>query len=844
MTSAPTIAKSAYQNGGGVYGVKHKFKGEELPACVDYENLPEAISKRINVKRLKEDGVIEYSDLKAFSKECEEYGLEIVNHKIENPDKLKRKKIVRGVATGGAVLFDLLGAVSLFSSGGKLLSNSFSGTENEEEYKGLNRSYLFSGIGGALTGLSQDSLTWFAGALGMSAVSATLDFKKFFGLGLFSIFDGTQSLGMGDARRREFETVTDVHKPIIGNLPFLKFLAPLEQGVISSLKNWNNTSLLFKEEPFAAFQTVGGHLISGGSILTAMSVAQNFISERVQSMAYFPYAILSGINQVSLFRDGNMVIKRAGEFGARKKYEDPLMRAEGWLKRIAAPVLGLNNLMLAVKGLGVEMGGAVYNLAMGFRAIGAGFAFLGFKFQSLQNFIRPDKLGTKHEEYIEYKLDMDKASKTLFPYIRDMMANRPETFQSFPYEELIGEYANSDLRNIYAALDETTINKYIAKVTQTGISTPFNEDRSDRYKQNRKEHCRAVSALMLPLFYQLNQNTQNPRIKAALNEMKYALPLTGEFHDYGHLAFSHFSEQIKSGFRNNEESMNLLQDKTSEIRKVLVDQFGEERATEEINKIIDILGKHNFGYHLLKILGDYVEYNRLGDHTFTGGFPKWDIEDVMSFVKEIRLFEDEKGEIKTGFSPKGALTALFIYSDITLHHGATNKYPLVEGPLKSVQYILQRSGLTMDDLKTKSELELFDKAVSLYNKLPGTSFTQETWRYSCGEFKDGYSDAVPDRVLDVVMDDGSHMPLGEYLKKDPDSLANNSSDLYSAAMTRIKGLKASKKYVEQYTLYSGVDDFRKKAKVGDSYIEPSSVHERYLAANDSYVSQPCYKSLT
>jgi hypothetical protein len=826
MTPASSNVASRVNNGGSVYGVKHKFKGEELPACVDYDNLPPTISKRINVNRLKNEGVIEYSNLSAFSEECKEYGLEVINHKIEDTGKLKRKKVMRGVATGGAVLFDLLGAVSLFSSGGKLLSNSFSGTENEEEYKGLNRSYLFSGIGGALTGLSQDSLTWFAGALGMSAVSATLDFKKFFGLGLFSIFDGTQSLGMGDARRREFESVSDVHKPIIGNIPFLKFLAPLEQGVISSIKNWNNTSLLFKEEPFTAFQTVGGHLISGGSILTAMSVAQNFISERVQSMAYFPYAILSGINQVSLFRDGSSVLQRAREFGSRKKYEEPLMNAEGWLKRIAAPILGLNNVMLAVKGLGVEMGGAVYNLAMGFRAVGAGFAFLGFKFQSLQNFIRPDKLGSKHEEHIEYKLDMDKASKTLFPYIKGMMADRPESFQSFPYEEFISEYGNNDLRKIYAALDETKINQYIATVTQTGISTPFNEDRSDRYNQNRKEHCRAVSALMLPLLHQLNQNTKNPRIQKALEEMKYALPLTGEFHDYGHLAFSHFSEQVKSGFKNNEGSMRILKEKGSEIKQVLVNQFGEEKAESEILKIQDILGKQNFGYHLLKILGDYVEYNRLGDHTFTGGFPKWDLEDVMSFINEIRLFEDENGVIKTGFSPKGALTALFIYSDITLHHGVTNKHPLVEGPLKLVQYILQKSGLSLQDLKTKSEPELFDRATALYDKLPGTSFSQETWRYSCGEHKDGYSDAVPDRVLDVVMDDGSHMSLGEYLKKDPDSLANNSSALYSAAMTRIKGLQSAKKFVERYTLVSGVDDFSKKTKVRDSRIEPSSIHEQ------------------
>ncbi len=787
----------------GVQGIRYKLNGQELPPCTDYNNLPTEIAERINKETLKTEGIIEYSDLRRFKEQSSDLGLEVLSQEVINTGKLKNKKLLRGVATGGAVLFDLIGGISLLSSGGKLLSGSFNGTDNEEAYSGLNRSYMLSGIGGALTGLAQDSLSWFAGALGMSAVSATFDFKKFLGLGLFSIFDGTQSLGMGNARSREFETVTEVHKPIIGNLPFLKFLEPLEQGVINSFKNWNNTSLLFKEEPFTAFQTVGGHLITGGSILTAMSVAQNFISEKVQSLAYIPYAILSGINQISLFRDGNMVLKRADDFGARKRFEDPLMRAEGWLKKFAAPILGLNNLMLGLKGIGIELGGSIYHLAMGFRAIGAGLAFLGFKFQSLQNFVRPDKLGTDHEEHIQYKVNMNVASEAVFPFSRNVISTKPNSCKSFNYEELIATYGDKKIRQIYSELDKTEINRYLQTVTQTGIASPFNADRIERYSQNRQEHCRAVSTLMLPLIHELRQNTDNPKIQKALEQMKYALPLTGEFHDYGHLAFSHFSEQLKAGFKNNEGSMNIVQDPKSDIRRVLIRNFGEDRAQKEIEMIQEILGKHNFGYHLLKILGDYVEYNRFGDHTFTNGFPRWNQDDLMSFIKEVRLFEDKDGTIKTGFTPKGALTALFIYSDITLHHGVTNKHPLVEGPLKAIQYLLKKSGLTMSDLQSKTETDLFDQAIKNYDPNKGVEFTQEAWRYSCGEAKDGYSDGVPDRVLHVVNNNGSHIPLEKYLTNDPDNLATNNSELYEAALVRMKGLRSSKKFVERYTVHFG-----------------------------------------
>ena len=85
------------------------------------------------------------------------------------------------------------------------------------------------------------------------------------------------------------------------------------------------------------------------------------------------------------------------------------MQVEGYCKKFTSPFLALNNLLLGLKGLGVDFEGSfVYNLAISIRSWGAGIAYLAFTAQSALKFFKPDLFGPKFKEIIKLKLNPQK----------------------------------------------------------------------------------------------------------------------------------------------------------------------------------------------------------------------------------------------------------------------------------------------------------------------------------------------------------------------------------------------------------------------------------------------------
>lgn len=781
-------------------GIRFQYGEELLPPCVNIDALPPEAASRLNLEKLKNEGKHEYSDLKKLAKQYTDYGIEVIKHEIVDKNKLKRQRQIRAIETGGALIGTVVSGISLIFSGIKILFSSLTGGDTDAGYSSLKKSYFIFGGTGGLTGLAQDSKEWFAGALGMSAVSTFMDLKDPIALGLVSLFDGAQSMGMSDVRRRENETVSSVHKPFISHLPGLKWLSLYEQGVFSFFKNITNMDLIFKEEPARAFQAAGGGLgVAGGGLFGVgiISKVASFLGhevpEKIKSLAYIPYALFSGANLVALFRDGNKVLKRANNYGSRLPGENTAMRVEGWFRRLAALVLGTSKAMLAIMPLGISE--KVYDLARATEALGVSFASFGAGAQTSQNFIRTDKLGPEEEEILEYKIDKAKAIESAYAFIKEFENEHREATLSPKYQEVIDSLADEKLKVILQDLDATEIKKYQGTVTQAGILVPFNADRKDRYRYIRSLHERRDFTHLLRtqrfLYdYYSNKKNVDPDIKNLVESNTYSLPLAGEFHDDGHLRFSHGAEQILLDFKNFESSLDIVKDKDSEIHKILLKHL----SIKEIEKICQTLGKLNADYTIVKIMGDYLEYCRTGEQSRTPGFPKWKLnKEVLWLTKQVRYFKDRSGKIKAGFTPAGAHAVAAMYYDLSvLHHNDTNKHPFVMAPQYILQYGLQKRGIKRSDLIKYTEPELLKMAYDAVKKSNGEEFTQEIRRTSGGQAKDGAKD--PEKTIYMVNEDGSYYEYDEYLEKDPDNLKTNFSELYAGMTKRRAAHNTSKRY--------------------------------------------------
>lgn len=766
------------------------FSGSRIPVQVlDYKNMPERSAQYINVDKLREQGIVEYRDLNGYK----DHGIEVLKHDVLSESRLKLQRNAKIGATAGAVGLNAVSAIGLFYSGARLLFSALGFGDVDAAYKSLGRAYGASAVAGALTGAAHESPEWAIGNVGMGLFSQYLN--NIGGLAGFSISEGLAAIGMGKVRYRDNRNVNAVRHSLFNHpsLEAFRFLMPIEQSIISfgkrftSLDGWKR----FKtEEPYSLFQSAGGGLISAGAILGCASLFTSKLSDGIKNIFYLPYSLFSVMNLIAFYRDGDMQITRSTDFGSRKKGEMYSMRSEGYLKRAASPVLAINNVLLGLKGLGLDsQGGVIYNLAMAIRAWGAGLAFLAFKSQSLLKFFKPDMFGPRFKEVLKIALNPVKYGKHLLAYLNKLEEGRELEEEREEFETILYDGSNKQ-REIIDRIIKTKTFDALKYKTQIGVQSPSQPLEGGRAYLERYHHSKRVCALAILIFDALLKNTKDEELRKFLLENEDAFKLSGLLHDIGHIARSHLAEQAVEGHDNDEHTVEILKDKNSDIYRTITDYYGQEKGEKVIKQIRDIIGKWSPLFKAFKN-SDYVEYLRCGDFSCTEGFPRWSMDEIKDYVDNIRLFKDSKGEIKTGFTEKGALIAFINLFDRKVYNDTYNYYPL--NKVEEMPYLLglAASDISSTQAKKMTEPEMDHAAMAGIEKLRGANFQFRIKHTTGGETAySGYSKVDPERKIYVVFDDNREpMEFIEYLEK---YVAPNDPEFYKEMKPRIDCLTIPK----------------------------------------------------
>lgn len=762
-----------------------------LDKCLDYRNWDHPYNT-LDTKVLREKGIPEYKDLNSFKAE----GIEVVNHKKIPESTLKLLRYGKMGATGGAVVLNLAAAVGLFYSGAKLFFNSIFNRDVGDSYKSLGNAYSASAVAGALTGAAHESPEWSLGNIGMGIFSRNLN--NLWGLAGFSIAEGLSSIGMGRVRYRDKRNVYAVKNSIFNNpsLSNLRFLMPIEQSILTffkkiiSSKNWKRFK---EEEPYSAFQAAGGGLITAGGILGISSLFKNKISEAMQSFFYLPYSLFSALNLFAFYRDGDVQLKRLEKI-AKRPSETYFVKAEGNLKKLSTPFLAVNNLLLAMKGLGLDSeGGLIYNMAMAARAWGAGLAFLAFKSQSFLKFFKPDLFGPKHKEKIELNLDVQKRAEVVFKHIENLEKNRPAPHLRDKFDDIIYDGSNKQ-RDILDKLIHSRTFQAARGKTQVGLSTPYNPPINGRPYLERFSHMKRVCGVDILIYNSLLKNTINSELRKLLFEHEDSFKLAGLLHDIGHIARSHLAEKAIKGHDNDEYTLDILEGKKESVPKdiyeIVCSHYGKELGEEILKQVRDIIGVKHPLYKAYKIC-DYVEYLRCGDFTCIDGFPKWTTDDIKEYADTLRLYKGRDGKVQTSFTEKGAVLTFLILFDRKVFNDDFNYFPIT-----SADEIPYLSGLDAADVSEKEAKQMTEKQVDSaaregLKKLTHSNYQSRQRHASGGETAYcGYSKYDPDKKILVYMgEDKEPMEFLDYVEK---VIKPKDKKLYKELEPRIYGLTTHK----------------------------------------------------
>ncbi|MBI3590573.1 MAG: hypothetical protein HY094_04250 [Candidatus Melainabacteria bacterium] len=731
---------------------------ETLPRSFNLKEINPKVASRLDPELLK-SGITRYKDLTGY----ERGGIKVLEHKIVPDSTLKLRNYGRIGVSVGAIGFIAAAAIGLATAGVKLLFNAVSGKDTEDSYNLLGKAYAGSSIAGALTGLAQERWEWVVGAAGMGAVGATTGLKGPGSLSLFSLFDGLQNIGMGLARKRDEKNITAVTNSIF-NVPALSKFKPLvtiEQAVLRFLKNFTNLKRITEVEPYALFEEAGGGQIVASTVLGAASLLKNKMSDSLKSLFYLPFSIFSGINLIALFRDGSAVLKRSRDFGSKKKLEKESMWFEGQAKRIAAPVLGVNNLLLGLKGLGLDPGGVVYHLASGVRALGAAEALLGFGAQIFQKFPRPEKLITKLKEIIKIRINPMVESKRLFTHMDNVDSRKPEAPPTDKFHDIIYD-ENNDMREVLHDIICTPKMQRLKEITQTGIAIPSSADHEERYYLNRLIHSKRVCALAIIVFNALLKHTKDPELRKHLESRREGFIIGALTHDLGHiLCYSHAAEEFIEGWQNDEGSIDILKRDTS-IFEAVKNHYGEDRAKEIIQQARENVGSKSYEAPAYKLC-DYIEYVRCGDFPLMNeeAFPKWTTDEIKIFADNIRFIKDKNDRPKIAFTKSGGIMMLQLLYDRKLGNDYNNSHPINLAEALPLQIGLKVADITYRDFKTNSEKGLRKIAERALEKLNGSTQFEIYNRQSSGSGSSyaGYDDNDP--KIQIMLENG--ITIGRYI---------------------------------------------------------------------------------
>lgn len=787
-----------------------------VPKCFDYKNIDSksGLARCIDPYALSR-GQTQFKDYTGYVSESG--GIKINRHYKTSSSRLKFERAGRIAATAGAVGFNAWAAIGLITGAGKLFFNTLSGNDTDEAYSVLGKAYSGSSVAGALTGVSQESATWTVGAAGMGLSSGIIGLNNMAGLSLFSIADGLQAIGMGGARKRDEKNLTIYENSVFstGALSSLKFLMPIEQAIKKFFTNFYKIDKITNDEPYSLFQEAGGGLVSGGAILGLASVFQNKLSESVKNFFYVPYSLLSAVNLIAFFRDGSAVIDRAKKNKGKKSGIHELMNVEGWFKRISAPVLGLNNVILGFKGLGFDPNGSLYNIAMSLRGVGAAIAFGAFGAQSIKKFRTTQEFGANEQETFHININPKAEAKAVLDTIKEVedMKKSDRTYAKITddkFHKLLCD-PNNGLSDVIDDIIKTKNMQVLADITQAGLPTPMNRGRIERWLNNRLVHSKRVAAVSMIVIDTLIDNTKDKELKDYLISKRNPFILTALLHDVGHIALSHMTEFLVEGHNNDEGSYDVLKDNKSPIFGVISKHFGgDENANKMLKEMRAILGKDHSLSKLYKLC-DFIEYTRTGDYTkYNLGFPRWDFEDILEYSRNVVFDKDEKGKEKVGFTEKGAKIVFDMLYDRKLGCDYVNNRPDVEMSQTSYLILLKAFNLTSTQVKKMTEEQLHKLVEEKISTLDESfiSYYFENKYQSGGEGAyQSYSDDVPESAIHVCKD-GKFVPFGEYLKSD--SFRRKNPVEYANLMPKYINLTTSR-IVKYFITISGNKNDKSKA---------------------------------
>lgn len=750
-----------------------------------YDQETQESSIKLNEKRLETQGIIEYQNLKDFNSA----GVKIEKFETKDPRFLDTLRYGKRLATTGAVALNLWSVVSLFHAAFKLLSSSLGYGDEEEAYNLLGKAYSKSSIAGGLTGVANESSYWSIGNLGMGLFS-WLGMDKLEWLSAFSISDGLASIGMGQVRCRDEQSAFAVQHSIFNNdfLSKFKFLMPVEQSILSFVKRFKSRDgwkRFRTDEPYSLFSTAGGGLIGAGGILGIASLFKNKISDGIKSFAYIPYSLFSLVNLIALFRDGQMVVKRANDFGGRKPAETYSMQAEGYCKQVAAPILGLNNFFLALKGTGIDQGGLLYNLAMATRACGAAVAFLGFTAQSALKFFKTDLFGPKFKQVVKIILNPIQAKEAIFALAR---SHKPQSHNSDKFTAIINNDPNNEILNL---LIDTPEFKSLLYRSQAGLPSPLAPGRA---QLQRYTHSKRVGAIGIILFNSLLNSTSDPFTKQFLKKHESAFKIACLLHDIGHLGRSHLAEKAVKGHNNDELTMDILKGIHLDIAKKIYNyyasspKYGKEYAANMLEKIQEIIGHKNPLSKLLKI-ADFTEYVRSRGGDFNSAdntkFPEWTISKIQKYAETIKLYRDKQDELKLAFNWNGAKETFNILFDRLRFNAMYNYEPITAS--RELAYILGIDAADVPANKAQIMTEdQFDKAAEEgIDNLNGHRFSFNIKTLFGGEA--AYCGYGSPRNKIMVLEDTMQEPM-EFLKYLEDVVKHEDIKEYNELMPKVTAL--------------------------------------------------------
>lgn len=670
----------------------------------------------IDYSRFHKQGIFEYKPLKGVVKP----GIQFTRHDTVPASTLELQRKGRAAAAAGSVALNLMASAGLLYSGSKLLfSTLFNQGSEEEAYESLSSAYTKSSVAGVLTGLAHESPNWAIGNLGMGIFSRFL--HDISGLAGFLFSDGLASIGMGQVRFREKGNALSVHNSIFDTsaLKSLSFLKPIEQSIrlfTRRILNPSEWKLFAEAEPYALFNTAGGGLSLAALALGAVSVFKNKLSEGVKSFAYLPAGILSLGSIVALFRDGAVEVDRSHYIGGgKRKGENYTQRAEGYSKQIASPFLVVRNLLFALKGVGLDTSGKLHNIAVGLQSFGAAFAFLGFTAQSFLKFFNPGLFGPKFKQFIEIILEPKIAARylrRLMDFLKTDEAKRkyykPLDADNERFSLVISEDKHS--RVLQSLMDTDTFRSNYEK-SQAGLPNYTNEKTFSRYYLDRGSHLMRTCAIVIKICEALKTNTKDRELFGYLLENELALKIAALLHDIGHGPFSHVLDRAVPGHDNDRETILMIRDENSEMHKAILQACKEEGVDGKkvLDDVLLILGRWSPLYQLISGWGaDRIDYIRFSDFPLVNNgrvlFPKWEMADLDNYANTFRLYKDESGNVKVGFTPEGALLAFLMCSDREIFDVLINNGP---GSIAiDLEAALALGDMSPGDVRNKSEAEV------------------------------------------------------------------------------------------------------------------------------------------